>query len=72
MARKRLTVKPIVVQIKLTLHIGEDDDLIAWFNQTPSRLRSAAVKAALRGGSAMIDQAIADDDTLDRLDNLIG
>lgn len=72
MARQRLTVRPVVIPIKLTLHPGDDDDLIDWFARTPDRLRSVAVKAALRGGATLTDQTSTADDTFARLDALIG
>lgn len=40
-----------VVNIKLRLYPGEDDDLVAFFSRIPERLRAVCVKAALRSGS---------------------
>lgn len=72
MARAKLDQPPVIVPIKLTLHIGEDDDLIAWFQSAPARLRSAAVKAALRGGASQTAATQPDDNTPDLLSGLIG
>ena len=41
----------IVVRVKLRLHPGEDDDLIAFFASLPERGRARAVVRALRTGS---------------------
>ena len=41
MARQKLVEPPVVVQVKFRLHRGEDDDLLAWFEQIPDRLRVA-------------------------------
>ena len=40
-----------VVQIKLRLYRGLDDDLLAFFASLPVRLRAAMVKQALRSGA---------------------
>ena len=72
MSRAKLDTPPVIVPIKLTLHPGEDDDLIDWFAGTPARLRSAAVKAALRGGASLTTAATAIDDSADLLAALIG
>lgn len=58
MARPRLEVETVVIQIKLRLHPGQDDDLLWWFEQMPHRLRAPAVKAALRAGG--MTTAVAD------------
>jgi len=44
------TASARVVNIKLRLYPGEDDDLIAFFGGIIPRLRAACVKAALRSG----------------------
>jgi len=36
--------------IHLRLRVGEDDDIIAFFNDLPNRKRASALKAALRAG----------------------
>jgi len=38
----------------LSLHPGEDDDLIQWFAQVPKRLRAIEVKRALRSGGVRL------------------
>jgi len=40
----------VVVRVKLRLHPGEDDDLIAFFASLPKRGRARAVIGALRSG----------------------
>jgi hypothetical protein len=56
----------VVIMVKLRLHPGEDDDLIAFFASLPDRGRAKAVIAALRTGN--IGQVLAeeglDDDQL--------
>ncbi len=69
--RPRNAVTPIKKLIKLTLHPGEDDDLIAWFDGLPDNLRAAAVKAALRGGAALTTGKSDGDDITDALDSLL-
>jgi len=56
------------VVVRLTLHLwnGEDDDLIDFFKQIPTRRRAAYVKTALRSGKALLvsPSAGADDEEL--------
>ena len=62
------TVK--VIQVKLRLYEGGDDDLIAFFSHIPPRLRATMVKQALRSGvftAPTTDQ----DDMFDSLDSLV-
>ena len=74
MARQRLEQRPIIVQVKLSLRPGEDDDLITFFSQVPERLRVAAVKQALRSGgmSVQLDNLPSDDEIETALDGLLG
>ena len=54
----------ILVQISLSLHPGEDDDLIDFFASLPERGRARAVLVALRTGNiqqALVDVGIDDD-----------
>ena len=62
-----------VVQIKLRLYPGEDDDLIAFFNRVPARLRAAMVKRALRSGmeGQTEDDESETEDLLDALDEFV-
>jgi len=58
----------VVVRIKLRLHPGEDDDLIAFFASLPERGRARAVIGALRAGNinqVLIDEGIDDDQMAD-------
>ncbi len=66
-------VKPIVVRVALYLRPGEDDDLIKFFAPLPLRLRSSALKQALRSGQlpTTLDEVPSDDEVEDALDNLI-
>ena len=53
-----------IVQISLSLHPGEDDDLIDFFASLPKRGRAKAVVAALRTGNiqqVLVDEGIDDD-----------
>jgi hypothetical protein len=58
----------VVVRVKLRLHPGEDDDLIAFFASLPERGRARAVIGALRTGNinqVLIDEGIDDDQMAD-------
>lgn len=73
--RPKLAQPPKIYFIKLRLYPGQDDDLIAFLAGVPCRLRSAAVKGALRTGrlsvSARLDGLPADDDLAEALDRLM-
>jgi hypothetical protein len=75
MARGRppSTVKPVIVRVALYLRPGEDDDLIKFFASLPLRLRSSALKQALRSGQLpmTLDEVPLDDEVEDALDSLI-
>jgi len=49
--RPRLPVPAVVLNLKLRLRPGVDDDLIAFFGQIPPRHRAGAAKAAMRSGN---------------------
>ena len=49
MARPKRNYDVKRVGIKLTLVIGEDDDLIGLLERVPRKLRAITVKSALRG-----------------------
>ena len=49
--RPRRTQVPVVVNIKLLLYPGQDDDLLAYFRAIPPRGRASAVKTAMRSGN---------------------
>lgn len=51
--RPRRAVAPVVVNIKLYLVPGEDDDLIAWLGGIQNGARARTVMAALRGGATL-------------------
>ena len=58
----------IVVRVKLRLHPGEDDDLIAFFASLPKRGRARAVIGALRSGDihrVLVEEGIDDDGMAD-------
>jgi hypothetical protein len=73
MARPRMT-PAVIVQVKLSLRLGEDDDLIAFFERVPDRLRVAAVKQALRSGgmTMQLDDLPSDEEIELALDGLLG
>ncbi len=66
--RPRLPVQAVVLNLKLRLRPGVDDDLIAFFGQIPPRHRAGAAKAAMRSGNLATavsadlpaDEAVAD------------
>jgi len=62
-----------IVQIKLRLYPGEDDDLMAFFDVIPERLRAVMVKRSLRSGIQGEENSDmdGDDEMLDILDELI-
>ncbi len=74
MARPRSEIPALIVPVKLSLRPGEDDDLIAFFERVPARLRAAAVKQALRSGgmSMKMDDLPSDDEVEAALDGLLG
>ena len=74
MSRQKLEQRTHIVQVKLSLRPGEDDDLIEFFDQVPTRLRVAAVKQALRSGgmSLKIEDLPSDDEVETALDGLLG
>lgn len=60
--RKRNPTPAILVNVKLCLIPGEDDDLIAFFQGCPHNKRARTVQAALRGGCFV---GLAGDDLAD-------
>ena len=72
--RPRLPIRPVVLKPYLSLHPGEDDDLIAFFAQYPQRLHGAVIKQALRSGQLQItlSELPSDDDVESALDQLLG
>jgi hypothetical protein len=74
MARPRLETQSIIFQVKFRLRPGEDDDLIAFMQSIPERLRVAAVKQALRAGgmSVQLAELPSDDEVESALDALLG
>ncbi len=68
------TPRPTVVNVKLLLYSGEDDDLLAFFAALPARQRASAVKSALRGGQligATLPAGPDDDALADLLSGLL-
>ena len=64
--RRPLGVPSVRVNLCLWLRPGEDDDLIEFFSQVPSRRRPSALKTALRVGGMSAGMAATpanDDDT---------
>jgi hypothetical protein len=55
----------VVINIKLYLVPGEDDDLMGWFERIPDGLRARYVLAALRGaGLAFVGEDLPTDDEI--------
>ena len=61
--RPRSTSLALVIRAVLTLREGEDDDLIAVFQNVPARKRASFIKAAMRSGSLQVDMAGLPDDS---------
>ena len=74
MSRQKFEQPTLIVQVKMSLRPGEDDDLIEFFDQVPARLRVAAVKQALRSGgmSLKLEDLPSDDEVENALDGLLG
>jgi len=49
--RGRPRRETVIIQVKLRLHPGEDDDLIVFFAGLPPRSRASAAKTAMRSGN---------------------
>ena len=71
MGRPKLDNPPLVVQVKLRLYSGRDDDLISFFRALPKGLRSVAVKHALREGTQTTEVCDEGDDLGDALDDFV-
>ncbi|MGC1378241.1 MAG: hypothetical protein WA821_18565 [Anaerolineales bacterium] len=71
--RPKATALSVVIRAVLTLREGEDDDLIAVFQQVPARKRAAYIKTALRSGGMKveIDDLPDDDDLIVNLDDFL-
>jgi len=69
--RPPLADPPVIIQTKLRLYRGTDDDLIAFFDRIPHGYRADAVKAALRSGNLgpVSDDLPSDDDLASALDD---
>ena len=64
--RPRLEHPPRIVNLKLRLYEGIDDDLIAFFDSLPSGVMAGAVKQALRSGAAtVVLDDLPDDDEIE-------
>lgn len=70
--RKKKNGECTILQFKLYLWEGEDDDLLAFFEGLPPRQRSAAIKMALRNGNALADLQSVDLDEEDDMDFDLG
>ena len=68
--RPKLSREIKVIQLKLRLYEGIDDDLITFFTHIPPRLRAAMVKCALRSGTNT-DISEVSDETFTMLDSLV-
>lgn len=61
------------VQVHLRLRVGEDDDLIAFFQQVPTRQRVLRIKQMLRTGGTglLLDNATDDNESELELGDLL-
>ena len=71
MARPRCDTRPIVVNVKLYLYEGLDDDLIAFFQSIPKGGRAQAVAIALRDGMPDVVQQENAEDLADAFDSML-
>jgi len=72
--RPRLPEQAVVLNLKLRLRPGVDDDLIVFFTQVPLRHRAGAAKAAMRSGdlaTAVSADLPADETVADALGELL-
>jgi hypothetical protein len=72
--RPPLPEQAVVLNLKLRLRPGVDDDLIAFFRQVPPRHRAGAAKAAMRSGdlaTAVSADLPADETVADALGELL-
>jgi len=71
--RPVLACKVFTIHITLNLREGEDNDLLRFFTNLPSRRRAAALKAALRAGgmTAQVNHAEVDEDLSDAAADLL-
>jgi len=68
-------LRPVVeIHIHLRLRTGEDDDLLAFFEQFPTRRRTVALKTALRAGGMQpveSEKGSSDDTLANALEGLL-
>ncbi len=71
--RPRSTSLTVVIRATITLREGEDDDLIAVFQNVPARKRANFIKTAMRSGGLQVDMdGLPDDsDLADSLDSFL-
>ncbi len=72
--RPPLDVPARLIRITLSLRPGEDDDLLAFFDQLPAGSRARAVVTALRQGGVgetAVSEAFDEADLLAALDDLL-
>ena len=71
--RPALTGRLVEIHIHLRLRAGEDDDLLAFFEQLPAGRRTVALKTALRAGGMQADEVengSSDDSLAEALEGL--
>lgn len=72
MGRRRKAGTQRIFRLTLRLWVGEDDDLIAFFDTIPTGRRIAALKSRLRSGQILQDlENPADLPTEEDLDDLV-
>ena len=68
--RQKKKGTPTIVNLKLTLWPGEDDDLIHYFESIPAKKKAIHLIAALRNGGGLTVKVVDDvDDT--EIENLL-
>ena len=71
--RPRANTLAILIRASITLREGEDDDLIAVFQNVPARKRASFIKAAMRSGGLQVNMEDLPDDSelADSLDGFL-
>jgi len=72
MGRPRKKAETVTINVKLTLTVGKDDDLISRFESLPSRGRAQWVKDVLEGNTSIVAASPdIDAETFDDLASLV-
>ncbi|MHC1732951.1 MAG: hypothetical protein AB9888_13110 [Bacteroidales bacterium] len=73
LGRPPLSQETVVVQIKLRLKVGQDDDLIKFFDNIPKGQIPACLKSALRSGNIDIfpEELVEEYEIMNMIDNMV-